>query len=54
MLVILLRHTEHVGAVGHEHIAAFFVVRHVLRLAFLEGVEFGIVIGLYPAGFVHL
>ena len=54
MFIVLLRHGEDVGGVCHEDIPAFFVRRHVLCLAFLEGVEFGIVVGLNPAGFVHL
>ena len=54
MFVILLRHIEHIGAIGHKHIPAFLVVRHVLRLAFLEHIEFRIVVTLDPAGFIHL
>ena len=54
MLVVLLRHAEHVRAIGHEDVATFLISSHILRLAFLEGVEFGIIVALYPAGFVHL
>ena len=54
MLVILLRHVQHIGAIGHKHIATFFVGSHILCLAFLEHIEFGIVVTLDPAGFVHL
>ena len=54
MFIVLLRHGEDVRGIRHEDIAAFFVRRHILRFAFLEGVEFGIVVGLNPAGFVHL
>ena len=54
VLVVLLRHGEDIGRVCHEDIPSFFVGRHVLRFAFLEGVQFGIVVGLDPAGFIHL
>ena len=54
MLVVLLRHVQHVSGVRHEDIPTFFVRRHILRFAFLEHIEFGIVVGLNPASFVHL
>ena len=53
MLIILLRHVEDVGAIGHEDVPTFLVFRHILRLAFEESVQFGIVVGLDPASFVH-
>ena len=54
MFIILLRHIQHISAVGHKDITAFLVVRHVLRLTFFEHIQLGIVIALNPTGFVHL
>ena len=54
MFVVLLRHGEDISGVCHEDVATFFVRCHVLRFAFLEHIEFGIVVGLNPASFVHL
>ena len=54
MFVVLLRHGEDISGVRHEDVSTFFVRCHVLRFAFLEHVQFGIVVGLNPTGFVHL
>lgn len=54
VLVVVLRHLEDVGGVRHEDIAPVFVGSHVLGFALLEHLEFGIIVRLNPAGFVHL
>ena len=53
MLVVLLGHRKHIGAVGHEHISSLFVEGHVLRFALLECVQFGSIVGLYPRSEEH-
>ena len=54
VLVVILRHLQHVAAVCHKDIATFLVLGHVLRFALLEHLEFGFVIGLNPACLEHL
>ena len=36
ILVVVLRHLEYIAAICHEDIATLFVLRHILRFAFLE------------------
>ena len=49
---VILRHLEHIVAVGHEDVASLFVDRHELMLALLEGGHRLFVVALHPAGLV--
>ena len=54
ILVVILRHLEDVAAICHKDVATLFVLRHILGFAFLEHLQLGFVVALYPAGLVHL
>ena len=54
ILVVVLRHLQHVAAICHKDVATFLVLGHVLRFALLEHLEFGFVFGLNPASLEHL
>ena len=55
VLKVLLGHAEDVARVGQEDIASLAVERHVLVLALLEVLQFGLIAGhhLYPACLVE-
>ena len=52
LLEILLCHTQHVAAVGKEHVAAVLVLGHILILALLEVIKLGRVVTLYPTSLI--
>ena len=54
MLEVLLRHREHIATVGEEHIAALLVLGHILILAFLEVLQFSVIVALYPTGLIQM
>ena len=54
VLVVVLRHLQHVSAICHKDITTFLVLGHVLRFALLKHLQFLFVIGLNPACLEHL
>ena len=54
VLKILLSHAQHITAVGKEYVASILVFCHVLIFAFLEVLEFCLVVTFYPASFVKM
>ena len=53
MLKVYLGHLQHIAAVGQEHVTALHVGSHELILAFLECLQFSLVVALNPAGLVQ-
>ena len=51
---ILLRHAQHVAAIGQENIAAFLVLGHILILTLLKVLQLLRIVALYPAGLVEM
>ena len=54
MLEVLLSHLEHIARVGQEDVPTLFVLRHILILALLKGLELGRIVARYPAGFIKM
>ena len=54
VLEVLLRHAQHIAAVGEEDIATFAVLGHVLVFASLEILQLLLIVRLYPARFVKM
>ena len=54
MLKVLLRHTEYIAGVSEEHVASLLILGHILVFAFLEVLQFLLVVALYPACLIEV
>ena len=53
MLKVYLSHLQHIAAVSQEDVTALHIGSHELILTFLECLQLGLIITLYPAGLVE-
>ena len=51
---VLLRHAQHVAAIGQEHVAAVLILGHVLVFALLEVLQLLWIVALNPAGLIQM
>ena len=52
-LKIILRHLQHIVAVGQEHVAPLNIFCHILIFALFEILKFCFIVALYPACFIE-